>query len=50
MKSLRTLNKQLENKANKNWVMIRKNDIFRETEDRMIYAEKRSKELETSLT
>lgn len=49
MQALRLLNKQLENKANANWVMMRKNDIFRETEDRMIRAETRVKELEENL-
>mmetsp|Transcript_27671 Transcript_27671/g.26688 ORF Transcript_27671/g.26688 Transcript_27671/m.26688 type:complete len:115 (+) Transcript_27671:1262-1606(+) len=49
MSSLRVLNKQLENKANQNWVMLRRNDFFKENEDRMIKAESRVAELETSL-
>ena len=49
MQSLRQVNKQLENKANQNWVMMRKNEIFKEYEERMIKAEARVKELEESL-
>ena len=49
MKSLRSVNKQLENKANQNWVMLRRNEIFKENEERMIKAEERVKELEESL-
>jgi hypothetical protein len=40
----------LETQANTNYVMLRKNDIFRVIEDRMVTAEARVKELETSLT
>jgi hypothetical protein len=50
MASLRTVNKQLENKANQNWVMLRRNDIFKEYEDRMIKSEARVEELEDSLS
>ena len=49
MNSIRQINKQLENKANQNWMMLRRNDIFKDHEDRMIKAESRVKELETSL-
>jgi hypothetical protein len=49
MAGLRNLNKQLENKANQNWVMMRRNEIFKENEERMIKAEARVKELEESL-
>ena len=49
MQTLRTLNKQMENKANQNWLMLRRNDIFRETEDRMLRAEGRVLELDESL-
>jgi len=49
MQSLRQVNKQMENKANQNWVMMRKNEIFKEYEDRMLKAESRVKELEESL-
>lgn len=50
MQSLRSVNKQLENKANSNWMMLRRNDFFREIEDRMIKSESRVKELEESLS
>lgn len=49
MQSLRTVNKQLENKANQNWIMLRRNEIFKECEDRMLKAEARVKELEEIL-
>ena len=49
MQSLRQMNKQLEQKSNTNWLLLRKNDIFRDTEDRMLKAEQRVKELEESL-
>jgi hypothetical protein len=49
MAGLRSVNKQLENKANQNWVMMRRNDIFKENEERMNKAEARVKELEESL-
>ncbi|CDW73825.1 UNKNOWN [Stylonychia lemnae] len=49
MQSIRNINKQLENKANQNWVMMRRNDIFKDTEDRMVKAENRVRELEESL-
>ena len=39
----------MENKANKNMVMLRKDDIFKDCENRMIKAEVRVKELEDSL-
>lgn len=43
------MNKQLEGKANKNWVMLRRDEIFKDCENRMIKAESRVKELEDSL-
>lgn len=39
----------MENKANQNWVMLRRNDIFKEYEDRMNKGESRVIELEDSL-
>eukprot|EP00347_Sterkiella_histriomuscorum_P012769 403367292 len=50
MQSLRSVNKQMENKANKNMVMLRRDDIFKDCENRMIKAEGRVKELEESLS
>ena len=50
MNTLRIRNKQLEAQANTNYVMLRKNDIFRVIEDRMIAAEARVQELEQSLS
>lgn len=49
MSSIRQVNKQLENKANQNWVMMRRNEIFKDYEERMVKAESRVKELEESL-
>ena len=49
MQALRNVNKQLENKANQNWVMLRRNEISKDNEERMIKAEARVKELEDSL-
>jgi uncharacterized coiled-coil protein SlyX len=49
MQSIRGVNKQLENKANQNWVMLRRSEIFKDNEERMIKAEARVKELEESL-
>ncbi len=48
MQSLRGVNK-LENKASQNWVMLRRNEIFKDNEERMNIAEKRVTELESSL-
>jgi hypothetical protein len=36
MQSIRGVNKQLENKANQNWVMLRRSEIFKDNEERMI--------------
>lgn len=41
MNTLRIRNKQLESQANANYVMLRRNDIFRVIEDRMVAAEAR---------
>lgn len=41
MNTLRIRNKQLESQANANYVMLRRNDIFRVMEDRMVAAEAR---------
>ena len=46
MAALRNLNKQLEQKASANYVLLRRNEIFREVEDRMLAAENRVSELE----
>ena len=46
MNTLRIRNKQLEAQANTNYVMLRKNVIFRVIEDRMVAAEARVQELE----
>lgn len=50
MNTLRVRNKQLEAQANTNYVMLRKNDIFRVMEDRMVAAEARVQQLESSLS
>jgi uncharacterized coiled-coil protein SlyX len=49
MHSIRIVNKQLENKANQNWVMLRRNEIFKDNEERTIKGEGRGIELEGSL-
>lgn len=49
MSALRNLNKQLEQKASANYVLLRRNDIFKEVEDRMLAAEARVGELEMAL-
>ena len=50
MDSLREVNKKLENKATENYVILRRDQIFREVEDRMLAAEARVKELEEILS
>ena len=49
MSALRNLNKQLEQKASANYVLLRRNDIFKEVEDRMLAGEARVGELEMAL-
>jgi ribonuclease HII len=49
MSAVRNLNKQLEQKANSNYVLLRRNEIYREVEDRMLAAEARVGELEAAL-
>ena len=49
MSAIRNLNKQLEQKAAANYILLRRNEIFREVEDRMLAAEARNGELENAL-
>ena len=49
MSAVRNLNKQLEQKATANYVLLRRNEIYREVEDRMLAAEARVGELESAL-
>ena len=46
---MRNLNKQLDQKATANYVLLRRNEIYREVEDRMLAAEARVGELEAAL-